>query len=177
MYMATCAGCKFRDDCDHRAFMRQKLRGAGITSVKFICKIRETIFKPGQPVIFRTFVSADDDLGNALSVEYRGYCIEQVGTKVIGFIQPGEHDINDYAAFEPKSGGFVKMPLMRVRTDDSRPAVVIERCRFCDGIPTLGTPCGKDPAYTPSGVCLADRLAALEPDIGTPAPRQISEER
>jgi hypothetical protein len=165
MYMATCAGCKFRDGCDHREFMRRKLRGTGITSVKFTCKLRETIFKPGQPVIFKTFVSADDDMGNALAVEYPGYCIEQIGTKVIGFVKPGEHDIDDYTEFEPKNGGFVKMPIARVRPDDGRPVVAIERCEQCYSIPAVGAPCMRDPAtqwlhssYGPP--CLADKQAA-----------------
>ena len=157
MYMATCVGCKLRDDCEHRDFMRKFLRGTGITSVKFVCKMRETIFKPGQPVIFKTFVSDDDGDRHygSRAVEYPGYCIEQIGTKVFGFIKPGEPDIGGFEDFVPASNGFVKIPISRVRVDESRASITIHQCEWCGAFSSIGAPCWKN-NYTPSGQCLAD---------------------
>ena len=167
MRLLTCNGCKFSGDCDHARHLRTSLKLFGIRSLKFACAKRENVFAPGQPVIFQTWTTEDDgdDDRRRVEVTYPGYVIEQMGGKVFGFIEPGTADAGgEEYPFEPKAGGYVKMPLSRVRADSKREPGDARRCGWCSSHPGVGAGCGYDPAYTPRGVCLKP-LRVLTPAI------------
>lgn len=168
MRLLTCHGCKFSGDCDHARHLRTTLKGYGIRSIKFACAKREDVFAPGQPVIFQTWTSDEaDDENRPVEVRYQGYAIEQRGSRVFGFITPNTHDRGgEVYAFEPRGNGYVKIPLSRVRADDSRPMGDVRQCDWCANHPGVGAPCNIDPDYTPRGKCLAKVInedRALEP--------------
>lgn len=156
MHLNTCTGCKFKGDCDHAAHLRLALKGHGIRSVKFTCAKREPVFRPGDPAIFKTFISDPDEehRGGVEEVAYAGVVIEQKGGKVIGFIKPGAPDIYGETPFEAKGNGYVKMPLTRVRPDPSREPVEIKTCRWCASNYAIDGRCDRDPNYTRTSDCL-----------------------
>lgn len=155
MRLLTCTGCKFSGDCDHARHLRSALKGHGLRSVKFACAKRENVLAAGQTAIFTTYISRCDDMDNYMAVSYPGIVIEQRGNKVLGFIRPGEMDTSRCYPFEPRGNGYVKMPLARVRADDSRPPVEMKKCRWCASFFALDGRCDRDPSYTPMRDCLA----------------------
>jgi hypothetical protein len=159
----TCNGCAYDGACDRQKEKRAALRGLGISSVKFICRDRASVFSPGQPVIFTTFVSNEwDGDHETIEVSYPGYCIEQRGTKVFGFITPGVNDASgEGIPFDPKNHGFVKISMRRVKPDETRNAVDLSACSWCGAYPSLGQ-CFKDPHHTPAGACAKERSAIQE---------------
>lgn len=156
MKTVTCNGCAFDSACDIQKDRRAALRGMGITAVKFICRSRADVFHPGQAVIFITFVS-DEEGGGAHEVRYAGYAIRQMGTKLFGYIKPGAEEVSgDDMPFEARSGGFVKIPINRVKADNRRPTVDLTLCRQCGAYAIFGQ-CFKDPTFPPPpGSCEAD---------------------
>lgn len=158
MHMNTCTGCKFKGDCDHAAHLRLALKGHGIRSVKFSCAKREPVFRPGDPAVFSTTVSAGfEDM--AYSVTYPGVVIEQKGGKVLGFIKPWVEDLTgEGLPFEPRGNGYVKMPLTRVRPDPSREPVEIKTCRWCASNYAIDGRCDRDLNYTRTSDCLKSQM-------------------
>lgn len=156
MKTVTCNGCAFDGACGVQKDRRKALRGMGITAVKFICRDRADVFYPGQAVIFTTFISDDEYLGGVAQVSYAGYAIKQMGIKLFGYIKPGSEDLSgEGIPFEARSGGFVKMPIKRVKADNSRPAVYLSLCRQCGGYVNFGQ-CLKDPTCPLPGSCAAE---------------------
>lgn len=165
MRLLTCTGCKFSGDCEHARYLRGALKGHGLRSVKFACARRENLFQPGQAAILTTYISTGDDMDNYMPVSYPGVVIEQIGGKVLGFIRPGEIDSTRCYPFEPRGNGYVKMPLARVRADESRAAVDLKKCRWCASFFALDGRCDRDPSYTPRDDCLAAQQQ-MEADRG-----------
>jgi hypothetical protein len=159
MKLMTCTGCKLGGKCEHADFLRRDLKGYGIRSMKFACARREDIYQPGQPVFFTIFVPYDDDERKSTAAKFPGHVIKQNGGKVFGFIAPGTPDIYGGFPFEARAGGYVKIPLARVTADEARPKGNVSVCRWCGNHPAVGAQCGKDPNYTPPGMCIADQLA------------------
>jgi len=160
MKTVTCNGCAFDGACGLQKDRRTALRGMGITAVKFICRDRVDVFHPGQAVIFTTFVSNEEE-GGVHEVRYAGYAIQQMGTKLFGYIKPGAEEVSgDDIPFEAKSGGFVKIPIKRVKADDSRPTVDLALCRQCGAYANFGQ-CFKDPTWPPPpGSCEVENAKA-----------------
>lgn len=158
MKTLTCNGCAYDRACERQNEKRAALKGLGITTVKFICRDRADVFQPGAPVIFTTFVANEWDEGRGcIEVSYPGYCIQQYGLKVFGYITPGINDVGgEDIPFEPQKNGFVKMPLSRVKPDDTRVSADLSYCGWCGAYAGLGQ-CFKDPHYTPADACAAEK--------------------
>lgn len=165
MKLLTCTGCAKAGKCQRATDMRGKLKGLHITTLKFVCPDRAPIFLPGQAVIFTTFTCDEDDgyRGGVEQVWYRGHVIKQDGGKVFGFIPPGSLDLTNDVPFEAQYGGYVKMPLARVRRDSESADADVRECRYCAKHPGLGAACGRDPAYTRDSDCLATDVGAVFP--------------
>lgn len=161
MKTVTCNGCAFDGACGVQKDRRKALRGMGITAVKFICRDRADVFQPGQAVIFSTFISDEDEgyRGGVVEVSYAGYAIKQMGTKLFGYIKPDAEDVaGEGIPFEARSSGFVKMPIKRVKADNSRPSVDLSLCQHCGGYVNFGQ-CLKDPAWPPpTRSCAAENV-------------------
>jgi hypothetical protein len=167
MKTLTCNGCAFDGACERQKDKRAALRGLGITTVKFICKDRRDAFSPGQPVIFTTYVVDDDGeyRSGAIEVSYQGHCIKQFGLKVFGFIKPGTEDAGgEGIPFEAQKAGFVKMPMRRVKADDTRLYADLSYCDQCGAYAGLGQ-CFKDPHYTPRGKCAAENMTRAGAEV------------
>lgn len=164
MKTVTCNGCAFDGACEDQKEKRAELRGLGLTSVKFICRSRANVFTPGQAVIFTTFISEEDEgyRGGAIEVSYAGYAIQQMGTKLFGYINPGAEEVSgEDIPFEARSGGFVKIPIKRVKADNSRPTVDLALCRQCGAYANFGQ-CFKDPTWPPPpGSCEAENAKSI----------------
>lgn len=156
-HFTTCTGCRLKGECAHAEGLKAKIKGLGIRSMKFGCKLREDIFAPGQPVIFDTFANDDSEEGWC-KVRYKGRVIKQMGGKVFGYIKPGSGDLTVEWPFKAKANGYVKMPLARVRADDTRDVADARCCDWCQSYPGLGAECLKDPEHTPAEKCLADAI-------------------
>ena len=158
MKLLTCTGCKFSGECARARNMKDVLRGLGIFSLKFRCPQREDVFSPGQAAIFTTYISDSNDTGEstARNVHYQGRVIQQYGGKVVGFIAPSTPDESGDYPFEARCSGYVKMPLARVKPDDTRPAISLSCCRFCGSHFDLTGVCRGEPDYLPLvSMCLA----------------------
>ncbi len=129
----TCRGCVLSGKpCETRQALATALKGLGITSVKWNCKMRETRIKIGDPVWIDTVASRTevDDNGYPYRGEFPGFAIEDLGSKLLVFIEPKSPDRNDEdLLFDPgESNGFCKIPLSRIT---AREADRQEICKSC----------------------------------------------
>ena len=161
MHLTTCTGCKFKGDCDHATHLRAALKGHGIRSIKFACAKRDPVFRPGDPAIFTTYTATGGDNDETTEVRYPGVVISQKGGKVFGFIRPGIDDLGgEGLPFIPRSSGYVKMPIARVRPDPSRSPTEIVTCPWCASNYSVDGICHRDPNYTRPDQCLKHKADA-----------------
>ena len=139
-HFSTCTGCKLKPECQKLAGLKSKLAGLGVTSVKHICKARVPEFMPGDPVYIDTISSCDSD---GTMGRFPGVIIRDLPGKpqVIAFIAPGTEEVDGGDEFEPKNGGFVKVPRSRVIHGDG-PRIDVAKCQHCGDYPALLGKCG-----------------------------------
>ena len=143
-HFATCIGCKLKPECQKLTGLKKTLAGHGITSIKHTCKARVPEFDPGDPVYIDT-ISSCDSYGT--KGRFPGIIIRDLPGKpqVLAFIAPGTEEVDGGDEFEPKNGGFVKVPRSRV-TSAEGPRVSVEMCD-CGEIPSLTGKCGIERQY------------------------------
>ena len=153
-HFATCIGCKLKPECQKLTGLKKTLAGHGITSIKHTCKARVPEFDPGDPVYIDT-ISSCDSYGT--KGRFPGIIIRDLPGKpqVLAFIAPGTEEVDGGDEFEPKNGGFVKVPRSRV-TSAEGPRVHIEECQHCHSYPSLTGKCGSEhsPAFGPPHNCI-----------------------
>ena len=82
MFYSTCTNCAVdKGTCARRAEIRAAIKGTGITSAKFRCDDRQSIFNPGQRVAVTWPVGADYDDTNYES--WPATIIAEVGTRFL----------------------------------------------------------------------------------------------
>lgn len=142
MIYRTCIGCvKAKEPCAHRDFLRQKLAGMGITSVKFACALRKAPYEAGDAVWVELYVS-DPDEEQGYSALFPATVIRVDGPKVVARVDANAKSECGYYDFEPKNeNGFVKRPLKWFKPRDGERRVVCPTCSALDGEHEYGWTC------------------------------------
>lgn len=142
MIYRTCIGCvKQKTNCDHRDYLRQKLAGMGITSVKFACHARKAPYEPGDPVFVELYVS-DPDEDQRYSAIFPATIIRVEGSKAVARVDLDAKSECGYYDFEPKNdNGFVKRPLKWFRPREGVRRIVCPICSALDGAHEYGWTC------------------------------------
>lgn len=134
MMYRTCIGCvKASSPCEHRNFLREKLAGLSITSVKFKCGIRQPPFEPGDPVSVTLYVGERPEWGEEFyEATWHAVIIRVNGSKAVAYIEPEALDESGEYNFESKTGaGYVKRPISAFTKRDAPRHVV---CPTCSGV-------------------------------------------
>lgn len=135
MIYRSCYGCVHgAGSCQARDAIRDKIKGLGITSIKWKCEHRRPAFVAGEAILIDLFMGMSDqgDIWGREEPEYgwfAGYAIEVRGSKILAFIVPGTRSDCDEYEFQPKSNGYVKTGLARVRRRDAIREYVCEGCQ------------------------------------------------
>ena len=136
-YYHACVGCAHdKATCDAFAAFKEKIKGLGLTSVKWRCPERVDRFHVGQPVWALTTVIYGDGYNdeNVCRNEWPGHIIRLLGPSALVYIKPGVQakDYDDEAPFEPKSGGngFCKIPLSRLKTRGGEDETICKQCEL-----------------------------------------------
>lgn len=136
-YFHTCVGCASdKNTCGAFAAFKEKIKGLGITSVKWRCLNRVGRFHIGQPVWALTTViyRGGYDLDEVCRDEWPGHIIKLLGSSALVYIKPGVQakDHDEEAPFEPKSGGngFCRIPLSRLVARDGDDEEICKSCEL-----------------------------------------------
>ncbi len=137
MFYATCINCAAdKANCARRAEIRAAIKGTGITSAKFSCTDRRSIFQPGQrvSVTWPAYESVEDYYDES----WPATVIVESGNRFVIQVDdvPGTYETpaRDYIK---NQNLFAKASAARLRAIDE-PARAI--CGFCGGAPGDG-PC------------------------------------
>jgi hypothetical protein len=142
MIYRTCIGCtKAKEPCNHRDFLRQKLAGMGLTSIKFVCHERKAPYEPGDPVFVEVYVN-DSDYDQPYTAAFPATIIRCVGSQAVARVAiDAKSDCGAYD-FEPKNeNGFVKRPLKWFKPREGERRVVCPICSALDGNHEYGWTC------------------------------------
>jgi hypothetical protein len=145
MIYRTCFGCIHQGKpCTERDAVRERLRGLGVTSVKWVCNSRIVGFGAGDPVWVDTVsgyshVSQDGDERPPRD-RFAGVVISVGATKAAVYIRPGTPGEDTECEFEPQSNGFCSIPFKRLTV---RAGEIETICKYC-GWPSSA---GHDPNY------------------------------
>lgn len=142
MTYRTCNGCVHGTGfCQAREDVKARVKGIGVTSLKWKCKHRRPIYQPGDAVWVNLFVGYEERCENwggeeAVFASFPGTVIRMAGSKAVIFVEPGvASDCEEYS-FEPQNAGsgYVKITLTRTRRRD---AIREHVCDCCGNIPRL----------------------------------------
>ena len=139
MTYRTCVGCiQQGQPCETRDKLRDKLKGLGVTSIKWKCSARVARLKRGDAVWAYTIDGSNEyaDNGSPFYDYFPAVVIKQTGSKMLVYIKPGVagRDL-DNTTFKTDKNGFCKTPLSRLTQRDGDAEEV---CRFCDLPASLG---------------------------------------
>jgi site-specific DNA-methyltransferase (adenine-specific) len=131
----TCRGCILSGKpCETRQELAGRLKGLGITSVKWNCKVREARIKTGDPVWVETVAATDefDDEGMPYRGEFPAYAIEDNGSKFTVFIDEGAEERHDEdLKFKPGNNrGFCNIPISRITARDADRQEICKSCSW-----------------------------------------------
>lgn len=137
-HYATCVGCQAEKACFVRDDFKLRVKGLGLTSVKWRCKSRVDRFQRGAPVWVitqtdlnnPTFDEDSREYGRATGPErntFPGIFIKAMGSKGLVFIHPGAPSMYEHEVFV--GGPICKIPLSRMSARDAEPEEV---CMHCD---------------------------------------------
>jgi hypothetical protein len=142
MIYRTCQGCVLEKElCDARDAVRLRLKGLGVTTIKWKCAERVDRYKIGDPVWAMTVCGQSADYfeqGEQLRDEFPAIVIRHMGSKALVFIKPdveGKGHCGDGVPFEASNRGFCKIPLARLSPREGQPEKV---CRSCEQPESLG---------------------------------------
>lgn len=132
-FYRSCTGCiKQGQPCDTRDVLRKRLKGLGITSVKWKCGDRVARIQPGDAVWVETVADPNevDDDGQPFRGKFPGVAIQERGAGMLVFIEDGAQDLYEEhdVRFVARNNGFCKIPLSRITL---REAPREEICASC----------------------------------------------
>jgi hypothetical protein len=131
----TCRGCVLSGKpCETRDVLKTALKGLGITSVKWNCKVREARIKIGDPVWVETVAATDefDDEGMPYRGEFPAYAIDDHGSKFCVFIDEGAEDRHgeDLKFKAGNNRGFCMIPISRISARESDRQEICKSCSW-----------------------------------------------
>ena len=132
----TCIGCVHGTGfCQAREDIKARVKGIGVTSLKWKCRHRKPTYLPGEAVWVKIFIGWEDR-GDSWGreeqafAEFPGTVIRLKGSKAIIFIEPGVASRCEEYNFEPQANGngHVKIPIIRTRKRDAVREYVCDGC-------------------------------------------------
>lgn len=142
MAYRTCQGCTHeKHPCAARDALRAKLKGIGVTSIKWKCADRVSRFNVGDAVWAMTVAGHSEgyyDQGEPLRDEFPATLIRLIGSKALVFIVPGvegKGHCGDGIPFETRGRGFCKIPLSRLTARDGKAEAI---CKDCEQPESMG---------------------------------------
>lgn len=134
MFYRACLGCvRQGQPCDARDQLKARLKGLGITSVKWKCAEREARFAVGGRVWAKTFCGFIDEFSDGSPIEeFPGTVVRLMGSKALVYIRPGIIARDEETEFTPARGGhgFCKIPLSRLKARQGERANVCPECEL-----------------------------------------------
>lgn len=140
MTYQTCIGCVHGTGyCHEREATKAKVKGLGVTSLKWKCKFRRPVYEPGEAVWVSLFVGmyeGDWGIETPDYADFPGVVIRLKGSKAIIFVEPACMCRYGEYAFAPRNdgNGHVKVSLIHVKR---REAVREHVCKGCERIVRL----------------------------------------
>lgn len=129
MNYGTCKGCLFeKTDCAERRRIGAKVKGLGITTMKWKCKWRKPAFRVGQPVMVQ-ILERSEYPGEDFLHQFDGYVIGMKGRRVQAYIPKDNQFIEEPGDFEFKSGGFVGLSMDHVQPREGMSESICDGCR------------------------------------------------
>lgn len=131
----TCVGClSDKSPCVARDDLRERLKGIGVTSIKWKCKDREPRFVVGDPIWALTVEGQGSDHqegGEPYRDYFPGTVIRDCGSKLLVYIAPGSpgRDGEEYS-FAPSGNGFCKITLSRISKRDGERETICKACEL-----------------------------------------------
>ena len=140
-HYAPCLKCKFKTNCDHRNKIQSAIAGLSVTSIKFKCAGRETVFQPGDRVEVKITISPAEVDWPPESTSFNGTIIREAkGTRYIVRIDDGESIDGEHTSPDDLNGnGYAKLAASKITSIDERRLTV---CPICDGVKENGLECG-----------------------------------
>lgn len=140
----TCTGCRFHPgSCEARDDLKAKIKGLGVTSIKWRCMDRISRFQPGQAVWALTVGDqeiANEETGEPYRDHFPGVFVKEKGSKGLVHIKDGAVGRDEGSCFAPRNTtGFCLLPLARL---EARDAPVERVCFYCSQPESLGHPDG-----------------------------------
>lgn len=134
----TCINCAAdKQTCERRNAVRAAIKGAHITSVKFRCTDRQSMFRTGQRVAVTWTVGGDNEY--ELDETWPGTVLRESGTRFLISIDDVPSDEGTPARSYIKNERlFVKVSPSRLRALDEPDRRI---CTFCDRAPVDGDAC------------------------------------
>ncbi|WPE19937.1 hypothetical protein [Shinella zoogloeoides] len=138
MTYQTCRGCVHGAGfCQARENIKAKVKGLGITSIKWKCVWRRPVYLPGDAVWARLFIQYEEQ-GHPYGIEepvfgdFPATVIKMLGSKVLLFVEPQAPDSSEEYVFEPNKGGngHVKIPIGRTRLRDAGREPICPGCSW-----------------------------------------------
>ncbi len=161
---STCINCAAdKANCTRRAEVRAAIKGVHITSVKFRCTERQSMFRRGQRVSVTWTVGGDC---YELNETWPATVIAEVGTRFV-------LSVDDVASDEgTPARDYIKNERLFVKVSPSRLTALDEPdrqiCKFCERAPITGDACQDRDADIwsfnggyPQGCLLSPKSAAL----------------
>ncbi|WP_298164997.1 hypothetical protein [Novosphingobium sp.] len=135
---STCINCAAdKATCERREQVRAAIKGSGITSVKFKCDKRQSMFHVGQRVAITWEVSTEADY--SLDETWPGTVVRENGTRFVVAVDDVPSDegtpARDYIRNDRL---FVKVSPQRLRALDEPDRPI---CNFCERAPSVGEAC------------------------------------
>ena len=128
MNYGTCKGCTFeKTDCAERRKIGAKVRGLGITTMRWKCAWRRPAFSVGQPVVV-PILERSEYPGEDYIHQFDGYVIGMKGRRVQAYIPKDNRFVETPGDFEFKSGGFVGLSMDHVEVRDGVAEPVCNEC-------------------------------------------------
>jgi hypothetical protein len=143
MIYRTCIGCvKAAGQCSHRDYLRQKLAGMGLTSIKFVCALREAPFNPGDAVWVELITSDPEVMESGYTADFPATIIRVTGSKAVARVDlDAQSACGDYDFEAKNENGFVKRPLKFFKPREGERRVVCPVCSALDGNHEYGWTC------------------------------------
>lgn len=115
--------------------VKAQVSGLGVTSLKWKCKWKRLRFRPGDHVEVSTFIEGDyqPEYGDEVTLYawFPAIVIQNKGSKLICFIEPGAKSTCEDYEFTPKKdgSGHVEITMQRVRAVEGVRESVCYYCR------------------------------------------------
>lgn len=127
MIYGTCKGCLFGDgQCAERRKMTEKIKGLGITTMKWRCKWRRPAFTIGQAVSV-SLIDNENDEFEPYSEYFDAFVVGMKGRRVLAYIPEYARKGKDVVL--RNENGFVGLSMDHVKPRDAASEPICKECQ------------------------------------------------